>query len=412
MPIKHVLVVDDSKSARMILAKMLQSRNITVDLAESADEALVYLQDHRPDAIFMDHMMRGTDGLQATKIIKENPATALIPVAMYTSQDGEDYRNNVLAHGAIGLLAKPPTPEHLERVINLLNAALPAASAAPPVATSPAAAQPTPSAATPTPAPAPTPALNMAAVEKLVAKLIDERLMPLFEQQLPALEQRLNETLSAQIIAEQMPLLDKRLADTRDDIIAISQTNQDIALDQGLHRIVLPQLEERITELRKYIANNSQPSNADVLSPKMQNQIVSFVDRKIAEFAAQQQATIETIAAEAANKLLDSNLKKLYSRLSDQLNAKFGEFEGKLAEPRPIDPDSLKELLDKASAAATRKASETAAGLAEKAAAATAQQALMDIEEQLKAANKRLYMLSGVAGLVGVIAAAVFAAVL
>lgn len=401
MSIKHVLVVDDSRSARMVLAKMLQSRDITADLAESADEALAYLTDHRPDAIFMDHMMRGIDGLQATRMIKDNPATATIPVAMYTSQDGEDYRNNVLAHGAVGILAKPPTPEHLEQVLNVLKTAQPAEPAPRPAAPPPVAppVQPAPPAQTAQTAPG----LSAAATEKLIEKLI--------AQHLPVLEQRLADTLPEQIMAGQiLPLLDKRLADTRDDIIAISQTNQDIALDQGLHRLVMPRLEERIAEVRKYVASAGQSTADSVLNHKVQTQLVPLVEKKLADAAAQQQAAIERVALEVAGKLFDSNMKKLYSRLSEQMTAKFSEIDSKLAEPRKIDPDSLKELLDKANAAAARKASETAGTLAEQAAAEVAQRALGDIEEKLKAVNTRLYVLSGVAALVGVLAAVVAAA--
>ena len=67
MPVRHVLVVDDSKSARLMLRKMLQGFGMTVDTAESGEEALNYLRDRQPDAIFMDHTMPGIDGLTAVR---------------------------------------------------------------------------------------------------------------------------------------------------------------------------------------------------------------------------------------------------------------------------------------------------------------------------------------------------------
>ena len=48
MPIRHVLVVDDSKSARLMLRKILQNLGMTVDTADSAEEALAYLRDRKP----------------------------------------------------------------------------------------------------------------------------------------------------------------------------------------------------------------------------------------------------------------------------------------------------------------------------------------------------------------------------
>src|SRR5713226_7605329 len=74
---KRALVVDDSKSARVILSRMLEKYDIEVDMAESAEQAIEYLKSNRPDAIFMDHLMPGMDGLQAVQAIKGNPQTEI-----------------------------------------------------------------------------------------------------------------------------------------------------------------------------------------------------------------------------------------------------------------------------------------------------------------------------------------------
>ena len=121
MTVKHVLVVDDSKSARFMLRKMLGKINLTADLAESGEEALNYLKDNQPDAIFMDHMMPGLNGLETVQKIKTNPETAVIPVVMYTSQDGEEYEKNVISHGVIDILPKPASPDSLSAVVRKLN---------------------------------------------------------------------------------------------------------------------------------------------------------------------------------------------------------------------------------------------------------------------------------------------------
>ena len=80
MQIKLALVVDDSKSARFSLKKLLQKQGIETDFAESAGDALNYLESRRPDVIFMDHLMPGMDGFQAVQAIKSNPQTATIPI--------------------------------------------------------------------------------------------------------------------------------------------------------------------------------------------------------------------------------------------------------------------------------------------------------------------------------------------
>jgi len=118
---KHALIVDDSKSARTVLAQTLEQYAIEVDMAESAEEALEYLKTQRPDAIFMDHQMPGMDGLQAVRIIKNDPRTATIPIIMYTSQEGELYVGQARALGAVGVLPKKVVPTEVSKVLYQLR---------------------------------------------------------------------------------------------------------------------------------------------------------------------------------------------------------------------------------------------------------------------------------------------------
>ncbi len=118
---KRALVVDDSKSARIILSRMLEKYDIEVDMAESAEQAIEYLKHDRPDAIFMDHLMPGMDGLQAVHAIKSNPQTAMIPIMMYTSQEGELYVGQARALGAMGVLPKQVRPVDVSKVLYELH---------------------------------------------------------------------------------------------------------------------------------------------------------------------------------------------------------------------------------------------------------------------------------------------------
>jgi CheY-like chemotaxis protein len=106
MTARRALVVDDSRSARAFLTRILERHELTVDAVESAEEAIEYLRQQRPDVIFMDHLMPGMDGFQAVQAIKSNPHTATIPIMMYTSQEGELYLSQARALGAIGVLPK------------------------------------------------------------------------------------------------------------------------------------------------------------------------------------------------------------------------------------------------------------------------------------------------------------------
>jgi CheY-like chemotaxis protein len=69
----------------------------------------------------MDHLMPGMDGLQAVQAIKGNPQTAMIPIMMYTSQEGELYVGQARALGAMGVLPKQVRPVDVSKVLYELH---------------------------------------------------------------------------------------------------------------------------------------------------------------------------------------------------------------------------------------------------------------------------------------------------
>jgi CheY-like chemotaxis protein len=118
---KCALIVDDSRTAREVLGQVLSDNSLRVETAGTAEEALEYLSRSRPDVIFMDHLMPGMDGFQAVRAIKNNPATATIPIMMYTSQEGELYVGQARALGAIGVLPKQIKPVEVSAVLRSLH---------------------------------------------------------------------------------------------------------------------------------------------------------------------------------------------------------------------------------------------------------------------------------------------------
>ncbi len=118
---KHALIVDDSQTAREVLAKRLAGYDIEVDTVESAGDAIDYLSEHIPDAVFLDYEMPGMDGFQALKAIKSNPNTAAIPVMMYTSRAGGLAIGQARALGALGVLPKELATQDLDEVIQVLH---------------------------------------------------------------------------------------------------------------------------------------------------------------------------------------------------------------------------------------------------------------------------------------------------
>lgn len=122
MTIRNALLVDDSKVARFALSKLLESRDMEVNMAGSAEEALDYLSAHnRPDVIFMDHLMPGMNGVEATKAIKGNPDTAGIPIIMCTSKKSQSFTEEARNFGVYNILTKPPQVEGLSSVLEQLS---------------------------------------------------------------------------------------------------------------------------------------------------------------------------------------------------------------------------------------------------------------------------------------------------
>lgn len=121
MNVKNALVVDDSKTARLTLKRQLEKRSITVDVAESGEDAIKHLDSKKPDVIFMDIMMPGMDGLEATRIITGTPALAHIPVVMCTSKDDDKSRNEAKVSGAKGFAVKPISADQLDAAIAKAN---------------------------------------------------------------------------------------------------------------------------------------------------------------------------------------------------------------------------------------------------------------------------------------------------
>ena len=119
---KLAVLVDDSKSARIVLSRLLKKNGFDeVALAESGEQALEILKPLNPDAIFVDFLMEGMDGLETISEIKKDKRFTHTPVVMCTANEGENYVKAAVDHGALGILAKPPTDESMKAILRLIE---------------------------------------------------------------------------------------------------------------------------------------------------------------------------------------------------------------------------------------------------------------------------------------------------
>jgi len=118
-----VLVVDDVPSNLDIAKCLLKSYRINVETAESGDEAidLVLAGKTRYDAIFMDHMMPGINGMQAVKAIREetgNEYARTVPIIAMTANALTGNDELYLKNGFQAFLSKPIDVLRLDQVLN------------------------------------------------------------------------------------------------------------------------------------------------------------------------------------------------------------------------------------------------------------------------------------------------------
>ena len=121
MPIKKVLIVDDSKTELMFLTELLQKQGFLVRTAENGEEALKRLAEEKPDLILMDVVMPGQNGFQVTRAISRDPLYSDVPVIMCTSKNQETDRVWGMRQGARDYVTKPVDSEELLSKIRALG---------------------------------------------------------------------------------------------------------------------------------------------------------------------------------------------------------------------------------------------------------------------------------------------------
>ena len=107
MPVKKILIVDDSPTDRQFLLEVLSKAGYQCVTAENGDEAIAKSKTEQPDLILMDVVMPGTSGYQATRAITRDAATKHIPVIMCTSKNQETDKIWGMRQGAREYLMKP-----------------------------------------------------------------------------------------------------------------------------------------------------------------------------------------------------------------------------------------------------------------------------------------------------------------
>ena len=115
-----ILVVDDEEDIRHLLRVALEQEGFQVTVASSGREALYSVSEQKPDLVVLDVMMPEIDGFEVLRRLKENEATAGIPVVVLTAKDSTNAVVSGLEIGADFYWTKPFKVQDLARTVRLI----------------------------------------------------------------------------------------------------------------------------------------------------------------------------------------------------------------------------------------------------------------------------------------------------
>ena len=118
----RILVVDDTPANVKLLVDLLAAKGYRPVAAASGEEALARIAEQVPDLVLLDIMMPGLSGYDVCRRIRDDPATALLPVVLCTSLDPKQERIHGIEAGADDFIPKPINQQELfARVKSLLR---------------------------------------------------------------------------------------------------------------------------------------------------------------------------------------------------------------------------------------------------------------------------------------------------
>lgn len=111
---KRVLIIDDDEDIRVIAqASLMLIAALEVSVASSALEGFEKAIAEQPDAILLDVMMPGIDGITLVRQLQTHPATQQIPIVLLTAKTQAPDRQRFADLGVVATIAKPFKPAKL-----------------------------------------------------------------------------------------------------------------------------------------------------------------------------------------------------------------------------------------------------------------------------------------------------------
>lgn len=119
---KDILIVDDCKFTTKVLSQVMTEMGFSVHAAQSAEEAVSYLETHEPPSLFfVDWIMPGMSGVEFVSWLREQNGMKSTPVLMVTAQRDLTQIAEALQKGANEYIMKPFSKEVIAEKLQLLG---------------------------------------------------------------------------------------------------------------------------------------------------------------------------------------------------------------------------------------------------------------------------------------------------
>ena len=118
-----ILIVEDNEKNMKLVRDVLQVKGYQTLEAGTAEDGIALAQAHSPDLVLMDIQLPGMNGIEALGVLRENPATAHIPVIAVTASVMQQDRKLITEAGFDAYIGKPINlKEFLQAVREMIEA--------------------------------------------------------------------------------------------------------------------------------------------------------------------------------------------------------------------------------------------------------------------------------------------------
>jgi CheY-like chemotaxis protein len=103
----RILIVEDEPDGQEVAVELLSHFDIQTDVAGTAEEALVLLNQNQYSAAIIDLALPGMDGLELIRLIRSNPSISNLPCITYTAYHSSLVKKQAFEAGCNAYLSKP-----------------------------------------------------------------------------------------------------------------------------------------------------------------------------------------------------------------------------------------------------------------------------------------------------------------